>query len=129
VAERTTAEAETSPEGRLYAAGFTRRLEFWVTPDGERVLNLEDAVAALDAGDLEPASIAWSEPDVERFPGCRPRTDDEIDELLRPSFPTAPPWLEPLAELVVEKLKPTIHAEVRAALKASAGRLGTEPES
>jgi hypothetical protein len=105
VAEHAAADPETSPEGRLYAAGFTRQLEYWRTPDGERVLNLEDAVAALDAGELEPARITWSEPDFERYPGCRPRTDDEIDELLRPSPPSAPPWLEPLAELVLEKLK------------------------
>ena len=36
-----------SPEARLYAAGFTCQLEFWLSPDGHRVLNLGDAIAAL----------------------------------------------------------------------------------
>ena len=44
-----------SPEARLYAAGFTRQLEFWLSPDGHRVLSLGDAIAALDSGDINPA--------------------------------------------------------------------------
>ena len=34
-----------SPESRLYAAGFTRQLEWWVAPDGSRVMNMADAIA------------------------------------------------------------------------------------
>jgi hypothetical protein len=45
-----------SPEARLYAAGFTRQLEFWLSPDGHRVLNLDDAIAALDSGAINPAA-------------------------------------------------------------------------
>ena len=45
-----------SPEARLYTAGFTRQLEFWLSPDGHRVLSLGDAVAALDSGAINPAA-------------------------------------------------------------------------
>ena len=45
-----------SPEARLYAAGFTRQLEFWLSPDGHRLLNLGDALAALDSGAIKPAA-------------------------------------------------------------------------
>ena len=41
----------TTPEGRLYDAGFTRRLEYWVPPGGDDALSLNDAIARLDSGD------------------------------------------------------------------------------
>ena len=43
----------TTPEGRLYDAGFTRRLEYWVPPGSDDALSLNDAIARLDSGDVE----------------------------------------------------------------------------
>ena len=48
---------QDTPESRLYTAGFTRQLEFWVTLDGARVLNQNDAIAALDAGEIDLAGL------------------------------------------------------------------------
>jgi hypothetical protein len=75
MADQNNVSQET-PESRLYAAGFTRRLEFWRTPDGTRVLNLEDAIAGLDSGEIEPDVLempATTRP--ARFPGIHPRGD------------------------------------------------------
>jgi hypothetical protein len=99
-------QAQETPESRLYTAGFTRQLEFWVTPDGERVLNLNDALAALDAGEVKPAVLEIpARPDQ---PGFRELTAEAVDamaeRLFRPAPPPPPDWLEPLAELVVQKL-------------------------
>ena len=41
-----------SPEARLKDAGFSQRLGFWVSPRGDRVLTLHDALAGLDSGDM-----------------------------------------------------------------------------
>ena len=114
--------SEASPQSRLLDAGFTRQLERWVTPDGKRVLNMDDAVAALDSGEIKPG---WSA----AFPdsGIRALPDELVDRMLRPPPPAPPPWLEQLAELVAEKLKPIVRAEVRAALKADARRRAREP--
>jgi hypothetical protein len=60
-------QAQQTPEGRLYGAGFTRQLEWWVTPDGGRVLSMDDAVAALDSGQIKPGWTA-ARP---RVPLCR----------------------------------------------------------
>jgi hypothetical protein len=76
-----------SPESRLLAAGFTRRLEFWCPPGEERALSLNDA--ALDAGEIQPPHLDW--------PGVHP-------------------------DAVV------VRAEIRAALKAEAGRKAQEPK-
>jgi hypothetical protein len=43
-----------TPEGRLYDAGFTRQLEWWVTPGDERVLSMDDAIEKLDSGEIKP---------------------------------------------------------------------------
>jgi hypothetical protein len=121
-------QAQETPESRLYTAGFTRQLELWVTPDGERVLNLNDAIAVLDAGEIKPAGLAL--PDQ---PGFRELTAEAVDvladRLFRPPPPPPPDWLEPLAELVVQKLKPAVRAEVRAALRAEAGQRAREPKA
>ena len=42
----------TTPEGRLYDAGFTRRLEYWVPPGSDDALSLNDAIARLDSGNV-----------------------------------------------------------------------------
>jgi hypothetical protein len=95
-------QAQETPESRLYTAGFTRQLEFWVTPDRERVLNLNDAIAALDAGEIKPAGFAIPAPPDQ--PGFRELTPDAVDamadRLFRPPPPPPPDWLEPLAELL-----------------------------
>jgi hypothetical protein len=44
------------------------------------------------------------------------------DRLFGPPPSPPPGWLEPLAGLVVQKLKPVVRAEVRSALRAEARR-------
>ena len=94
-----------SPEARLFAAGFTRQLEFWVSPDGHRVLNLGDAIAALDSGEFPPA-WTMTVPDS----GVRALPDELVERMFHPA---SPPWLDQLAELVAEKVKPMLRAEAR----------------
>jgi hypothetical protein len=115
-------QAQETPEARLYAAGFTRQLEFWRTPDGKRVLNLNDAIAGLD-GEIKRGSFRASFPDT----GVRAFTDEQVDRLFHPPPPPPPPWLEPLAELVAKKLKPVVRTEIRSALRAEARRQSGEP--
>jgi hypothetical protein len=122
-------QAQQTPEGRLYDAGFTRRLEWWVTPGDERVLSRDDAIEKLDSGEIKPGG-----PEISTLadlqPGYRELTPEAIDamadSIFRPPPPPPPPWLEQLAELVAEKLKPAVRAEVRAALKADARRRARE---
>jgi hypothetical protein len=118
-----TDQAQQTPDARLYAAGFTRQLEFWRTPDGKRVLNMNDAIAGLDSGEIKPDSFTVAFPDT----GARALTDEHVDRLFHPPPPPPPPWLELLAELVAEKLRPVIRAEVRAALRAEARKRTQEP--
>jgi hypothetical protein len=104
-----------SPESRLHTAGFTRELEFWLSPDGHRVLNLGDAIAALDGGAINPAAgVEFPDTGVRAFP------DELVDRIFHPPPSLPPEWLESLAELVAEKLKPVVRAEVRAALRYGA---------
>ena len=123
-------QRQESPESRLLAAGFTRRLEFWCPPGEERALNLNDAIAALEAGELQPAQLAWPGVHPDAVAGFQARSEDELDRMLRPPPPTEPPplpgWAEAWAELLSEKLKPVVRAEIRAALKAEAGRKAQE---
>jgi hypothetical protein len=107
-----------SPESRLYAAGFTRQLEFWLSPDGHRVLNLGDAIAALDSGEIKPGGPTVSLPDS----GIRALPDELVERIFHPPPPPPPEWLEPLAELVAEKLKLVVRAEVRAALRCKGAK-------
>jgi hypothetical protein len=103
-------EPRESPEARLLGAGFARRLELWVTPDGERALSLDDAIAGLDSGQIRRMTLQF--PDT----GVRALPDELVDRISNPPAPSPPPWLELLAELMVKKLKPVVRAEVRAAL-------------
>ena len=97
-----------SPEARLYAAGFARQLEFWLSPDGHRVLSLGDAIAALDSGAINPvAGIEF--PDL----GVRALPDELVERMFQQPDTAPPPWLEQLAELVAKKLKPVIRANLR----------------
>jgi hypothetical protein len=114
--------APESPESRLYAAGFTHQLEFWLSPDGQRVLNLGDAIAALDSGAINPAAgVEFPDPGVRAIP------DELVDQICPPpaTGPAQPPaWLlaqaDVIARATVQKLKPLIRAEVRAALRKEA---------
>jgi hypothetical protein len=123
MADQAANGAERSPESRLLGAGFSRRLEWWVPPGEDRALSLEDAVAALDAGEVKPGGLeipAFS--DQPGFLELTPAAIDALtDRLFRPPPPPLPDWLEPLAE----KLKPVVRAEVRAAMKAAARKRAT----
>lgn len=116
-----TAKTE-SPESRLHAAGFTRQLELWLSPDGHRLLNMGDAIAALESGAIDPAAgVEFPDTGIRAFP-------DELVDRICPPPQTAgepPAWLVAQAEVIaaatVAKLKPLIRAEcdrsVRAALR------------
>ena len=121
-----------SPESRLLAAGFTRRLEFWCPPGGDRALSLNDAIAALEAGEIQPPHLSWPGVHPDGVVGFQAPSEDELDRMLRPLPPAEPPplpgWAERWAELLAEKLKPVVRAEIRAALKAEAGRKAQEPK-
>jgi hypothetical protein len=127
MADPAATEPHQSPESRLLGAGFSRRLEWWVPPGEDRALSLEDAVAALDAGEVKPGGLAIPAfPDQPGFRELTPEAVDALaDRLFRPPPPPPPDWLEPLAELVVQKLKP----EVRASLRAEARRRAREAKA
>jgi len=119
-----------SPEARLYAAGFTRQLEFWLSPDGHRVLSLGDALAALESGAINPAAgVAFPDSGVRALP------DELVDRICPPPQPAGEPpaWLvaqaQVIAEATVAKLMPLIRAEVRAALKAEASKQARGPQA
>ncbi len=114
-------QALQTPEARLYAAGFTRRLDFWVPPGEDRALILDDAVAMLDAGDVKPPSAAWGvHPDA--VVGLRALSEEEMDRMLGRNQPEPePPALpESWAAAIAAQLKPIIRAEIRSALRAEA---------
>jgi hypothetical protein len=115
-----------SPESRLYAAGFTRQLEFWLSPDGHRVLNLGDAIAGLDSGEIQPGGPTVSLPDasVRAFP------DELVDRICPPPQPPGKPpaWLLAQADVIAAataaKLKPLIRAECDRAVRAALRKEG-----
>jgi hypothetical protein len=110
-----------SPEARLYAAGFARRLEFWLSPDGHRVLNLGEAIAALDCGEIKPGGPTVSLPDA----GVRALPDELVDRICRPPQPAGEPpaclvaQAQVIAEATVAELKPLIRAECDRAVRAA----------
>jgi hypothetical protein len=124
MADPAATEPQQSPESRLLGAGFSRRLEWWVPPGEDRALSLEDAVAALDAGEVKPVGLEIRA--LSDQPGFRELTAEAVDamadRLFRPPPPPPPDWLEPLAELVAQRLKPVVRAEVRSAMRAEARR-------
>jgi hypothetical protein len=117
-------QALQTPEARLYAAGFTRRLEFWVPPGEDRALNIDDAVAMLDAGEVRPPSVSWPGVHPDALVGFHAQNEEEIDQMLHPPPSTEPPplpaWAEPWAAAIAAQLKPILRAEVRSALRAEA---------
>jgi hypothetical protein len=92
-------QAQQTPRVPSVHRGVHAAAWFWVTPDGERVLDLKDALAALDAGEVKPAGLAVSDQ-----PGFWQLTAEAVDaladRLFRPPPPPPPDWLEPLAELL-----------------------------
>jgi hypothetical protein len=77
-------------------------------------MSQEDATAALASGEIQQASI--SVPDT----GVRALPDELVERMFHPPPPPSPPWLEELAELVADKLKQIVRAEVRAAMRQKA---------
>jgi hypothetical protein len=98
-----------SVESRLLSAGFARSAHMWLAPGDGRALSQEDAIAALDTGEYPP-QFTMTVPDF----GVRALPDEVVERMFAP--PAEPPWLERLAELVAEKLKPAIRAEARKGL-------------
>jgi hypothetical protein len=120
-------QALQSPESRLYAAGFTRRLDFWVPPGEERTLNLDDAIGMLDAGKVQSPSVSWPGVHPDALVAFQARSEEQIDQMLHPPPPTEPPplpgWAEPWAAEIAALLAPIIRREIRAAVRAEAGEL------
>jgi hypothetical protein len=111
----------TTPEARLFAAGFAKNAHLWAAPDGQGVFSQEDAIAALDSGEIRPAGITVPDTGIRAFP------DELVDRICPPApegVPEPPPWLvaqaDVIAEATVAKLKPLIGAEVQAALRKGA---------
>jgi hypothetical protein len=100
-----TAQAQ-SPEARLLAAGFARSAHLWLAPGDGRALSQAAAIATLDTGEFPP-QFTMTVPDT----GIRALPDEVVEKMFAPT--ADPPWLDRLAELVAEKLKPAIRAEVR----------------
>jgi hypothetical protein len=132
MADQAANGAEQSPESRLLNAGFTRRLEFWCAPGEERALSLNDAMAMLDAGEVQ-ADRHWPGVHPDALVGFRATSEEEIDRMLHPPPAAEPPplpgWADPWAELLAEKLKPVVGAVIRAALRAEARRQAREPKA
>jgi hypothetical protein len=110
---------DREPRSSPVPAGFTRQLEFWLSPDGHRVLNLGDAIAALDSGAINPAAgVEFPDSGVRAIPD---KLVDRICPPRSPGPPEPPAWLlaqaQVIAEATVQQLKPLIRAEVRAALR------------
>ncbi len=131
MADQAANGADQSPESRLYAAGFTRRLDFWCPPGEERVMNLNDAIAMLDAGEVQPDPRSWPGLHPDALVGFQARSEEEIDRMLHPPPATEPPplpgWAEPWAAQIAALLTPIIRREIRAALKADAAKRTREP--
>jgi hypothetical protein len=74
-----------------------------VSPDGTRVLNLNDAIAGLDSGEIKPDRLEI--PALLDQPGFRELTPEAIDAMADRLFRPPPPppiseWAEPWAEMV-----------------------------
>ena len=121
-----------SPESRLYAAGFTRRLDFWVPTGEERTLDLDDAIGMLDAGEVQPDQASWPGVHPDALVGFQVPSEEEIDRMLHPAPAAEPPplpgWAEPWAVEIAALLRPIIRREVRAAVRAEARRQAREPK-
>ena len=74
-------------------------------------MSTEDAIAALDGGEIGYVTFPFPDTGVRALPA------ELVDRIFHRRDPSSPAWLDSLAELVAEKLKPVIRSEVRAALK------------
>ena len=83
-------ELQESPESRLLGAGFSRQLEMWVTPDGQRALSTGDAIAALDDGEIGHVTFPFAA-------NVRALPDELVDRICHPPAPSPPAWLDSLA--------------------------------
>jgi hypothetical protein len=133
MADQAANGSEQSPESRLLGVGFTRRLDFWCPPGEERVLNLNDAIAMLDAGEVQPGLRPWPGVHPDALVGFRAPSEEEIDQMLHPPAASEPPplpgWAEPWAAEIAALLTPIIRREIRAALRAEARRQALAPKA
>jgi hypothetical protein len=133
MADQAATGAEQSSESRLLGAGFTRRLDFWCAPGEERALNLNDAIAMLDAGEVQPDLRSWPAVHPDALVGFQTLNEEEIDQLLHPPASTEPPplpgWAEPWAAQIAALLTPIIRREIRAAVRAEARQQAREPKA
>ena len=88
-----------SPESQLLGAGFVSRLGFWVTPDGSRTLGRDDAIAALESGEVQPGGSTVTVPT-----NAVALTDEHVERLLHPEPPPPPAWVVRLQESIDELL-------------------------
>jgi hypothetical protein len=130
MANAAATEPQHSPESRLLGAGFSRRLEWWVPPGEERALNLIDAMAMLEAGEVQPDLASWPGVHPDALVGFQAPSEEEIDQMLHPPPAAEPPllpgWAEPWAAEIAALLTPIIRREIRAALRAEARRQARE---
>jgi hypothetical protein len=127
--EATSTGASAPTEGalkdRLRAAGFSPELGWWREPGGGRLFTLDDAIAALDCGEVQPRYMEW--PGTHAGVPVHVRSDEEIDRMLGRNQPPseeppplpewAAPWAELIADQLVGKLGPVIRRECRAAIR------------
>jgi hypothetical protein len=132
MADQVAKGAEQSPESRLLGVGFTRRLEFWCPPGEERALNLHDAMAMLEAGEVQPDLPSWPGVHPDALVGFQVSSEGEVDRMLHPPPAAEPPplpgWAEPWAAEIAALLTPIIRREIRAAVRAEARRQAQEPK-
>ena len=57
----------------------------------ERALSLNDAIAALEAGEIQPPHLAWPGVHPDAVVGFKAPSEDELDRMLRLPPPTGPP--------------------------------------
>ena len=84
------------------------------------MLNLDDAIAALDSGIYPAAGVEFPDTGVRAFP------DELVDRICPPpatEAPEPPPWLLAQADVIAAataaKLKPLIRAECDRAVRAA----------
>jgi hypothetical protein len=92
-----------------------------LSPDRHRVLNLGNAIAGLDSGEIQPGGPTVSLPDA----GVRAFPDELVDRIFPPPQPPGEPpaWLlaqaDVIAAAIAAKLKPLIRAECDRAVRAA----------
>jgi hypothetical protein len=100
--------AQESPESRLATAGFARSAHLWLAPNNGGAMSQEDAIARLDRGEIQGATVTVPDSGVRAFP------DELVERMFAPPEPKVPQWL---LEQLSEHLRPVIRAEVRAVVR------------